>query len=201
MKKVGKLSIYDDITQKSPEWLKLRENKVTCTGIHSLLNKGFEATIKNNKPSKYGNWTSPSMKRGNDLEPFARMMFEKKMGLPVEEVGFLVNDDYPNLGYSPDGVHFTGDPEMPVDYLIEIKCFMFKHHEQVLKEIDESIICQIQGGLLVTGAPYGFFVAYNPDYMDETKTDDGKRHPEKALYIKKIYSSEKYHDAIRKKLK
>lgn len=42
--------------------------------------------------------------RGHDLEPAARMLFEKAKGKKVEEIGFVSLDEEPRIGLSPDGL-------------------------------------------------------------------------------------------------
>lgn len=48
--------------------------------------------------------STPEMDRGNAEEPFAIRAFEEKYKKKVERVGFCVSDQYPYLGYSPDGL-------------------------------------------------------------------------------------------------
>ena len=56
---------------------------------------------------------------------------------------------------------------------------------------------------VLIGIPFFFvFVVslINPDYLDERLTEDGKRHPEKVLYITKIKPNLKYQEAFKKAL-
>ena len=102
------------------------------------------------------NFNSWQMRRGQEIEPFARMAYESVSGNLAEESGVALTDD--NLfGYSTDG--FIDD-----DGCIEIKCLvgalavLEMWRDQDLSEY----IHQIQGGLWITGRKWCDFVMYCP---------------------------------------
>ena len=99
-----------------------------------------------------------AMRRGQELEPRARAVYEQRTGAWVEEVSLILTDDE-RFGYSADG--FRDD-----DGLIEIKCPMacdklgevWQHPEAAhLEYID-----QINGGLWITGRKYCDLIVYCP---------------------------------------
>lgn len=99
-----------------------------------------------------------AMRRGRELEPQARMVYEVRTGALVEEVSLILTDDS-RFGYSADG--FRDD-----DGLIEIKCPLaadklgevWQHPERAhLEYID-----QINGGLWITGRKYCDLIVYCP---------------------------------------
>lgn len=99
-----------------------------------------------------------AMRRGRDLEPQARAVYEARTGAWIEEVSLILTDDE-RFGYSADG--FRDD-----DGLIEIKCPLacdklgqvWEHPEEAhLEYID-----QINGGLWITGRKYCDLIVYCP---------------------------------------
>lgn len=196
--------------QSSPDWFKVKQNVISGTLSYDLLKHGktyaLQQAFKHATNSlKYSGPVSKAAKRGLDLEPDARYLLREKLiqqgvydeTLKIDEVGFVLRTDIENVGCSPDGVIFDEDR---IKEICEIKCFGFKHHESCHEKIDEHIMCQIQWNVWVTEAECCYFVQYNPDYLDERLTEDGRRHPDKVLYIKKILPSEKYQKAFKKAL-
>jgi len=98
---------------------------------------------------------TPDMWRGVEDEPIAREFYAKHHA-PVDEMGFMVRDDWGfKIGYSPDGL--VGD-----DGLIEIKSRLQK--VQLLTVLDDGIpaanMAQLQAGLLVSGRKWIDYVSY-----------------------------------------
>lgn len=117
-----------------------------------------------------------AMKRGRELEPVARAVYEQRTGCLVEEVSLILTDDE-LFGYSSDG--FRDD-----DGLIEIKCPMacdklgevWAHPERAhLEYLD-----QMQGGLWITGRKYCDLAVYCP-WLASVGKD---------LFVKRIYRDE-----------
>lgn len=96
------------------------------------------------------------MKRGHELEPVARRKHEAKLGIIVDEVGF-VTDDEKKFGVSADGW-------IDQDGGAEYKCFVDPAKlRPILLEGDISdVVDQCQGGMWVTGRTYWDFVLYCP---------------------------------------
>jgi hypothetical protein len=99
-----------------------------------------------------------AMRRGQELEPRARSVYERRTGAWIEEAGIALTDD-DRFGYSTDGLRDD-------DGLIEIKCPMacdklgevWQHPESAhLEYID-----QINGGLWITGRKYCDLIVYCP---------------------------------------
>ena len=101
-------------------------------------------------------FNSWQMKRGTELEPFARMAYEAETGNLASESGVILTDDR-LFGYSTDG--FIED-----DGMIEIKCLA-----SAIGIIDmwrdgdmSKYMHQMQGGMWVTGRKWCDFVMYCP---------------------------------------
>lgn len=103
-------------------------------------------------------FTTYAMRRGRDLEPQARSVYEKRTGAWVDEVSLVLTDDS-RFGYSADG--FVGD-----DGLVEIKCPMAADKLGAVWSNPETAhleyIDQINGGLWITGRKWCDLVVYCP---------------------------------------
>ena len=120
-----------------------------------------------------------AMRRGRDLEPRARMVYEKRTGALVEEVSLIMTDDE-RFGYSSDGL-------IDDDGMVEIKCpFACDKLGQVWASPETAhleYIDQINGGLWITGRQWCDLVVYCP-WLEPVGKD---------LFVKRIYRNE---DAI-----
>lgn len=201
--------------QGSEEWFNIKKSHISGTLSYDLLKNGKNHALQlalehaTNSLRMNGRPISKAAKRGCDLEPDARNLLTAKLRKEkilsedesVEEVGFVVDNTYDCVGCSPDGVIYKDKDKTEIKQICEIKCFGFKHHESCHQKIDDGIMCQIQWNMWVTDSELCYFVQYNPDYLDNTLTVDGKRHPEKVLYITKIRPDEKYINAFKEALK
>ncbi|MEJ5151210.1 lambda exonuclease family protein [Comamonas sp. MYb396] len=120
-----------------------------------------------------------AMRRGRELEPQARMIYETRTGALVEEVSLILTEDS-RFGYSADGT-------VDSDGLIEIKCPMACDKLGQVWANPESAhleyIDQINGGLWITGRQWCDLVVYCP-WLESVGKD---------LFIKRIFRDE---DAI-----
>lgn len=98
---------------------------------------------------------SYDMQRGTLDEPFARDKYAEHYA-PVEQVGFMVRDDFGfRLGFSPDGL-------VADDGLIEIKSRRQKKHLATIlaDEVPLENLAQCQAGLLVSGREWIDYVSF-----------------------------------------
>jgi len=156
-----------DVEQGSPEWIKARLGLPTASGFSKLVTPGGKAS---SQASGYLNllaaewllgrpvelFTSAWAERGTELEPQARAFYEMETGLKVERVGLILRDDG-LAGCSPDGL--VGDG------LVELKCPAPQTHVGYLLagELPVDYRPQVQGQMLITGAPWVDFLSYHPD--------------------------------------
>lgn len=96
------------------------------------------------------------MKRGNELEPEARLKYEESQGVLVEQTGLALTEDK-LFGSSVDGL-------VDEDGIIEIKCFVDPTKLQsILIDGDiGDVMDQVQGSLWVTGRKWADFILYCP---------------------------------------
>ena len=157
------------IEQGSLEWKMLRAGKVTASRVADVLSKiksGESAGRKNykmdlvaerltNQPAE--SFTNSAMQWGTEQEPFARIAYETKMNLFVEQIPFMDHPKIEWFGCSPDGL--VGE-----DGLIEIKCPNTTTH---LEYIDggkppAKYIPQMQTQMACTGRKWCDFVSFDP---------------------------------------
>lgn len=189
--------------QGSEDWLRARIGACTAsrfsdaTGILTKASKNGQAGDPNGDAIKYA-WTiametiareplddtfvTYAMRRGQELEPQARAVYERRTGAWIEEVSLILTDDG-RFGYSADG--FRDD-----DGLIEIKCPMACEKlgnvwsnpgAAHLEYLD-----QINGGLWITGRKYCDLIVYCP-WLAPVGKD---------LFVKRIHRDEAAIEAL-----
>jgi hypothetical protein len=123
-----------------------------------------------------------AMRRGRDLEPRARQVYETRTGALVEEVSLILTDDE-RFGYSSDG--FIDD-----DGMVEIKCpLSCEKLGQVWASPETAhleYLDQINGGLWITGRKWCDLVVYCP-WLEPVGKD---------LFVKRIYRNEEAIEAL-----
>ena len=140
----------------------LRLGTVTGTGFKQVLNKGkgrqtyldtLVEELSTGQPREV--YISEYMKHGTKWEPMARLVYEAITERTVQQVGFIVKDDF--VGVSPDGL--VGD-----DGIIEIKCPKDTTHEKYVDEhrLPPAYKPQVQGLLWVTDREWCDFMSYHP---------------------------------------
>lgn len=161
--------IYTYFDQGSDEWFQTRvgipggssfEDIITTDGKPSkqrdaLLFRLAGERVIGKKEATYQN---DAMRRGVELEPEARQVFEMIMQVEVKQCGFVYYDSRKDRGVSPDGL--IGD-----DAGIEIKCPMLSTHVAYILsgKLPTKYFQQVQGALYVTGRKYWFFMSYYPE--------------------------------------
>ena len=117
--------------------------------MHELVAERMGATVEF--------FSNEHMKRGNDLEDYARTAYEFIKDTKVEEVGFCL-DDSKVIGVSPDGL--IGE-----DGGLEIKCPKETTHISYLEDGGLPLIYkpQVQGSMWITGRKWWDFMSYHPD--------------------------------------
>lgn len=173
------MEIIHDIEQGSPEWIDMRLGIITCSEISAIRADGagaqsyinglaFERITGESSSVFDGNdWT----KRGQELEPVARQMYEKKTNQIVSMVSFVKNKGF---GYSPDGLIYNKSGLVGA---IEIKAKQPKDQIAILRsgKIPTDHIDQLHGGLSCAELDWVDFVSYCPSL---------------PLFIKRIYAKD-----------
>lgn len=155
-----------DCEQGSQEWLSARLGVPSASQFSKIVTgKGGKST----QVEAYINqlvaeeltgettfvYVNEHMKRGTELEPDARELYEALTGQTVQEVGFCLHDTV-NAGCSPDGL--VGE-----DGGLEIKCPAPATHVEWVKAgvVPSKHLQQIMGCLWITGRSWWDFMSYH----------------------------------------
>lgn len=174
------MKIHNDIIQWTEEWFNIRKFKMTASNAKtiSVAWKWLDTYINKLVATSYSKWqannyTNEHMQRWNELEEFARQIYELETWNKVEEVWFIEYSEY--IGCSPDWLVWE-------DWWVEIKCLMDeKHFWHIIwtEELDGWHIAQIQMCLWITWRKWWDYIIYNPNY-------------EKSLIIHRILLDEDF---------
>ena len=177
------------INQGSPEWLALRKTKITSTDAGVIMGVNpwktplqlYNEKISNDPPKP----SNEAMRRGIELEPIARDLFNLKTGL--EMIPKVYVNDWTMA--SLDGASLIDD------CILEIKCPGEKDHTIALSgKIPEHYFPQLQHAMYVANARGAYY--YSFDGIDgvivPVKRDDD--------YIEKMLVEEKkFYECLLKK--
>ena len=175
----------EELPQGGEDWAELRKHFISATDAFGLLQgktiqELLEAKATNSFTGNY--WTA----RGKTLEPVAKEIYSE-LYEPTTDVGFIINDRFPHVGFSPDGV-------VGKDGLVEVKSFGRKHHLAMMEKVDPHVYAQIQYQLWVSERKWNDLILFNPDLEDLDKTFRVERfYPDKDMHqkFKDIFSSQK----------
>lgn len=153
--------------QQTEEWYNIKLGKVTGTVLDDILGTPkaregcfYEILGERLTPRvDMENIQESALNRGNRLETPAIKAFEYVTGKKVERVGFVAHDEYPNIGYSPDGI--IGETED-----VEVKAPQIKNYMKIVltNEVPKEYRAQIIQAFVVNPKlEKRYFVAYNPD--------------------------------------
>lgn len=162
--------IFVNCQQGTPEWFAARSGVITASmfstacdylknGQPSQSNKdyGYRVAVEQihgaTTEDTYQTW---EMRRGQELEPLARIAYESRTGNMADEAGIVLTDDR-MFGYSTDG--FVDD-----DGMIEIKApnSSRKIFDLWTTRDFSEYIHQVQGGLWITGRKWCDLCVYTP---------------------------------------
>ena len=189
--------IFVECDQGTPEWHKARAGVITASTYSEALSVlqrksgdkavgdptdasdtlAIDTAFERITCEPYGDtFQTYAMRRGSEMEAFARMRYEANYNVIVDECGIVLTDDR-LFGYSTDG--FVGN-----DGMIEVKTPL--NSLKIMKMIQtgnvEEYIHQIQGGLWITGRLWCDFVMYVPP-LKSVGND---------LYVKRIFRDDDF---------
>ena len=157
-----------DIKQGTDEWHLAKDLKLSASRATAIManGKGLKSLVRELLTKHYSSGAHPAysneyqsghMKRGNDYEATARMIYEMETGNKVTEVGLVEMGEY--IAVSPDGL--IGE-----DGLLEIKNINDKDFLELVisKKIDSNHRNQMQMQLYVTGRKWCDYFVFNPNF-------------------------------------
>lgn len=158
--------------QERAAWMADRCGHITASRITDVLAKPLkgakEATTRRNYKAELvcermtgktrEGYTSWEMKRGIELEPFARDEYEMRRGEMVDNAGFIVHPTIKMAGATPDGL-------IGKDGLAQFKCPKTAHHIDYLTAgiVPNDYRPQMLWEMACTGRQWCDFVSYDPD--------------------------------------
>jgi hypothetical protein len=162
----------NDAPQGSDAWLQARCGKATSSEFSAILAKGQGKTRAaylrrvlaerlTGKPSE--TYKNANMERGIEQEPYAKMAYEARTGLMVEEAGFIKHDTL-EAGCSPDGlVGEDGGAEIKsVIPTVQLDTILGSGYPSEHKP-------QIQGCLWLTKRQWWDFCSFSPDMPERLR--------------------------------
>lgn len=185
------LHVWEDLEQGTDEWLAARRGIITASVVGQLITPQTIRPASNDKSRALhaqlaaeritgqsdSVFVNDDMMRGTLHEPFARNRYAEVNKVSVDEVGFMVRDEWGiRLGASPDGL-------VNSDGGVEIKCPRAKTHIQTILSDAVPVynMAQVQASLLVSGRQWWDFVSFSAGL---------------PLYTKRVYPDPKWRDAI-----
>lgn len=188
-----------NIAQRTPEWYPWRKQGITGTDVAAILRLHEEKTPwriwaeKLDKVPPEDISDNPNVRRGVELEPFARKAIEKKHGLVlIPECG--EHDTYPILRASFDGIDDNGRS-------VEIKCPGDKVWNSI-KEMGEQspdyrrYYVQVQHQILVAGSDTGLLVFFRLNPQGEEEMKEFVLQKDEALHQEIIRKSLAFWDLV-----
>lgn len=160
--------------QETQDWLRARAGLFTASRASKLM-----AKLANGKPAAsrgellttlaieritgqcVETYQNDAMRRGTELEAEARDAYSFATGNAVQETGFILSDDLPCAGCSPDGIVGKG--------LVEIKCPAnpAKHLDALRTGAHaKEYRWQVQHQMMVTDSLWVDVVSYDPRFPD-----------------------------------
>lgn len=156
--------IVHEVKQGSFEWRMIRLGKVTGMRLKevfkadnlSLLDELIAEQLT--ETWEDSDFISDAMQRGIDLEPEALNEYERINGVKLIRDGFIQCEQFPLLGYSPDGrVGTIGG--------VEVKCPSSKRHIQYLRQnkLPNDYKWQVLGSFIINPDLQWYdFMSYDP---------------------------------------
>lgn len=173
--------IIHRMKQRSPEWFAVREGKLSASmmsrvvgGNPSSWSKVIDA-IEGRGEKVFQNY---AMSRGVELESSALANYElENPTVNVEEVGFVIHQDYDWLGCSPDALVLPKGGA-------EIKCPLNqdRHLQTISGGMPDQHVPQVQSSIWVCEADWWDFISFDPRLAM----------PEDRYYCERVYRDDRY---------
>lgn len=188
--------------QRTPEWYKFRNNRLTASDLGTALNKNKYTTRDKLIAKKCGYeevfFKTGAIEHGVKYEPVATTIYERRNNLIIDEYGCLPHPEIDYFGASPDGiVSYDSKNRNYIGRMLEIKCPKSRKIDGIIPEHYEL---QIQGQLEVCNLEYCDYLEcsikeypsmfeFLEDSADSKNVDKTKNNMEKGIVIE-LYDNE-----------
>jgi putative phage-type endonuclease len=179
-----------DIKQNTPEWEELRYTKIGASDAPIIMGKSpFKKpdSLLREKLTRQRTYCSPAMRRGQELEPIARLYYSTiRKELYTPEV--VQHDNYPWMIASLDGLSKIGN-------ILEIKCPLDNVFYQARGgKIPEYWLIQVQHQMCVADVGKATIFVYSQDNPEESFAHQVKRN--KTLIDKMVKMEEAFFQSM-----
>jgi len=148
------------LPQGSHEWLEYRKNKIGSSDAAAIMGVSRHKTrLQIWESKKFGDTTkvTGAMRRGNEMEPIARNLFNKGYGGGFEPA-VLLSEQHPDLMASLDCFRIK-DGKVEI---AEIKAPKLEDHLLALSgQVPEDYNVQIHHQMLVSGAEFARYISFD----------------------------------------
>lgn len=162
--------------QQSEEWFAARLGRVTASRVADVIartktgpsasraNYMAELVAERLTGARSETFTNAAMAWGTDNEPEARLAYEFRTDVTVEQVGFIPHPSIEMSGASPDGIVAT-------DGLVEFKCPNTATHIETLLTgtIPGKYETQMLWQMACTGRAWCDFASFDPRLPEEMR--------------------------------
>lgn len=153
---IGKLKLIKQPEQRTPEWYKYRNNRLTASDLATAVNKNPYGNRKKLIASKCGYQekfiTGSAIIHGIKFEPIAIKIYEILNKVNIFEYGCIPHSSIDFFGASPDGIcDVNSENKEYIGRMLEIKC---PKSRPITGFVPEYYELQIQGQLEVCNLDY-----------------------------------------------
>jgi putative phage-type endonuclease len=171
---LNKLKEQPLIKQRTEEWFKLRENRLTASDLYDAVHYPSTLIKKKLKNVSFNSYSIPALRWGCMFESIACDIYALNNLTKVNEFGLLINDNIKDFGASPDGITDEG-------IMIEIKC---PYSREIKKQvIPDKYYYQMQGQMAVCELDVCDYIECKfitfeneEEYIDEVKDIENYKH-------------------------
>lgn len=165
---------------RSPEWIRHRANRITASKMHKLVKRKKAPIIAMLKSLFYSKpFSTTATDYGLSREKIAKEKYatlKYATNSHIHDCGLIINNSFPFLAATPDAKVCEGNecgileikcPYIARDMTIEKDCstldrfLLCKENDEFRLKSEHDYSVQIQGQLLVTGAPWCDLAVYN----------------------------------------
>lgn len=163
----------------NPDWMKYRANRITASKMHIVI-KRKKAPTSSMLKSLFNtkSFSNAATEYGLSREKMAKekyVMLKSATNSHIHDCGLIINNECPFLAATPDAKVCEGNecgileikcPYVARDMTIEEACsnldrfLLFKENNEFKLRRDHDYYVQIQGQLLVSGAPWCDLAVY-----------------------------------------
>ncbi len=175
----------------SPEWRAIRRKHVTATDAAAIMGLSYGDTVQSLLDRKISGeeiFQNAAMKRGTELEPIARELFEQVTRTEVEPE-MWESDEHPFALATFDGINKHG-------MLVEIKCGKKSHSMALDNRIPEYYMAQMQHQLMVSNLPEMVYFTYDPECFKKYTIMEVKR--DEGFICDMLEKEEAFYEALKK---